>query len=162
MLKDQQICHQPLYPFHLAFPVNSLSSARQFYGKVLGCVEGRSSHEWVDFNLYGHQIVAHKVNTQSDLDELCSDVDGHQVPVRHFGLVLPHDEWLALSKRLEAMRVAFLIKPSLRFKNTPGEQWTLFLKDRKVKILFSLNPYVYRSLTYQNGSKVHPCYFNRY
>lgn len=122
-----QSSHLP--PFHLAFPVDDLTSARQFYGEILGCPEGRSSDEWIDFNLFGHQIVAHKVSIEEHLEEACSDVDGHQVPVRHFGLVLPSHIWQELVQHLETQKVPFLIKPCLRFKDSPGEQHTLFIKD---------------------------------
>ena len=117
-----------MHPFHLAFPVTSLSEARTFYGELLGCPEGRSSEDWVDFNLCGHQIVAHKVSAFS-AEEGGSDVDGHLVPVRHFGLVLPTEEWEALVCRLDERGVSYLIKPCLRFEGTPGAQQTLFLRD---------------------------------
>lgn len=120
-----------LYPFHLAFPVDDLSAARRFYGEVLGCPEGRSSSSWIDFNLYGHQVVAHLVTRSADphLDHESSDVDGHQVPVRHFGVVLPRDEWEALAARLREAQASFLIEPTLRFSGEVGEQRTLFVRD---------------------------------
>lgn len=115
-------------PFHLAFPVTDLKEARRFYGELLGCPEGRSSEDWIDFNLYGHQIVAHKVHALT-AEESSSDVDGHAVPVRHFGLVLPYAVWEDLVKKLNQQNVAYLIKPCIRFKGTPGAQYTFFLRD---------------------------------
>jgi extradiol dioxygenase family protein len=100
---------QTLRPFHLAFPVTSLSKARAFYGDLLGCPEGRSSDEWVDFDLYGHQIVAHLAPQEAGLAGT-NAVDGDNVPVRHFGVVLPMDEWQALSERLAASGVKFIIE----------------------------------------------------
>ena len=119
---------QPLAPFHLAFPVHCLDEARKFYGELLGCPEGRSSQQWVDFNLYGHQIVAHLVDDPPN-SSACSDVDGHAVPVRHFGVVLPHAEWDSLSRRLGEAQFDFLINPGLRFAGEVGAQWTLFVQD---------------------------------
>ena len=119
---------QPLAPFHLAFPVHNLDEARRFYGELLGCPEGRSSEQWVDFNLYGHQIVAHLVEEPLK-SPACSDVDGHAVPVRHFCVVLPHAEWDFLARRLDEAQVDFLIKPGLRFPGLVGAQWTLFIQD---------------------------------
>ena len=115
-------------PFHLAFPVRDLAEARQFYGDLLGCPEGRSSPEWVDFNLYGHQIVAH-LSPQSCSDAALSAVDGHGVPVRHFGLVLSMPEWDALARRLTAGGTRFVIEPYIRFKGQVGEQATMFFLD---------------------------------
>lgn len=117
-----------MHPFHLAFPVRSLDEARTFYGDLLACPEGRSSPEWIDFNLYGHQIVAHLAP-----DEVrraaTSEVDGDAVPVRHFGVVLPMSEWEALADRLRAADVRFLIEPHVRFKGEVGEQATMFFLD---------------------------------
>ena len=124
-----------LYPFHLAFPVQNLTESRLFYGKVLGCEEGRSSNEWIDFNLYGHQIVAHLTTQTTNSIQPCSLVDGHQVPVRHFGIVLPYQEWLELSERLRSQQVHFLIEPCLRFKDSPGEQYTFFIQDPSGNVL---------------------------
>jgi hypothetical protein len=118
----------PLSPFHVAFPVHDLESARAFYGETLGCPEGRSSAEWVDFNLYGHQIVAHLAPQEVHQVRL-NTVDSHGVPVRHFGIVLPMVEWEALADRLRAQRVQFLIEPYIRFKGQPGEQATMFFLD---------------------------------
>ncbi len=123
-----QSTHQVLAPFHLAFPVDSLIEARWFYGELLGCEEGRSSDDWVDFNFFGHQLVAHLVSSNQHNDHH-SLVDGHQVPVRHFGLALNETQWREIRDRLQKAEVTFLIEPSLRFKGTIGEQWTLFLAD---------------------------------
>ncbi|CAG0945416.1 MAG: hypothetical protein EFKGCFLK_02159 [Rhodocyclaceae bacterium] len=117
-----------LPPFHLAFPVTDLARARQFYGKFLGCAEGRSSDEWVDFNFRGHQLVAHLVKTMSG-EEAVNLVEDMQVPARHFGLVLPMDEWQRLAERFRAAGMEFLIEPRVRFRDQPGEQATLFLRD---------------------------------
>ena len=117
-----------LPPFHLAFPVNDLAQAREFYGDLLGCTEGRSSEDWVDFNFFVHQIVAHIVSDRvPTLDK--TPVDGHSVPVRHFGVVLSMDIWKELAERLESDRVKFLIKPHIRFKGLAGEQATMFFCD---------------------------------
>jgi len=115
-------------PFHLAFPVNDLTAARAFYGDLLGCPEGRSSPEWVDFNFYGHQIVAHLAPSEAG-DSSVNAVDGHGVPVRHFGIVLTMEAWQAAADRLTAAGVNFVIKPYIRFKGEPGEQATMFFKD---------------------------------
>jgi uncharacterized protein len=118
----------PLCPFHLAFPVHDLAAARRFYGETLGCPEGRSSDEWVDFNFYGHQIVAHLAPSETGAAQR-NAVDGHGVPVRHFGIVLPMAEWEALAARLKAAGTAFVIEPYLRFQGQPGEQATMFFLD---------------------------------
>ncbi|EPC01462.1 hypothetical protein L861_05325 [Litchfieldella anticariensis FP35 = DSM 16096] len=115
-------------PFHLAFPVHDLTLARKFYGEILGCPEGRSSDDWVDFNFYGHQIVAHLAPAETGLAER-NAVDGHDVPVRHFGIVLPVDEWEAIASRLQAQGIEFIIEPYTRFKGQPGEQSTMFFSD---------------------------------
>jgi extradiol dioxygenase family protein len=117
----------PLSPFHLAFPVHDLAAARRFYGELLGCPEGRSSDEWVDFNFYGHQIVAHLAPEETGMVRK-SAVDGHGVPVRHFGIVLPMKEWDALSNRLKG-KAEFVIEPYVRFAGLPGEQATMFFLD---------------------------------
>jgi hypothetical protein len=118
----------PLSPFHLAFPVHDLAAARRFYGEVLGCPEGRSSDEWIDFNFYGHQIVAHLAPGETGLAQR-NAVDGHGVPVRHFGIVLPMAEWEALAARLKARGTEFVIEPYIRFQGQPGEQATMFFLD---------------------------------
>ena len=114
--------------FHLAFPVNDLSEARRFYGDLLGCAEGRSSEAWVDFNFYGHQIVAHLAPEESG-HRNTSAVDGHDVPVRHFGAILPMAEWESLAGKLTAAKTKFVIEPHVRFKGQVGEQATMFFLD---------------------------------
>ena len=116
------------HPFHLAFPVHDLSAARAFYGELLGCPEGRSSSEWVDFNLYGHQVVAHLAPDQTGL-AVTNAVDGDNVPVRHFGVVLSMDEWQALADKLKKAGQSFIIEPHVRFKGQVGEQATMFFLD---------------------------------
>jgi len=120
-----------LSPFHVAFPVDDLDAARHFYGTVLGCPEGRSDAKWIDFNLFGHQIVAHKIDGLEAKAKRGGDnpVDGHQVPVPHFGVVLPPAEWDALADRLKAHGVDFVIEPYTRFRGEPGEQSTMFFLD---------------------------------
>ncbi|MEQ8557665.1 MAG: VOC family protein [Henriciella sp.] len=118
---------QPISPFHLAFPVHDLAAAREFYGKLLNCPEGRSSEEWVDFDFHGHQIVAHLAPDECRPAGQ-NAVDGKGVPVRHFGLVLGMEAWQALADRLEG-QVDFLIEPYIRFKGEPGEQATMFFTD---------------------------------
>ena len=114
--------------FHLAFPVTSLEKARAFYGGLLGCPEGRSAEDWVDFDFYGHQIVAHLAPEKAG-HRSTSAVDGDNVPVRHFGAILPMDQWEELARKLEAAGVHFIIEPHLRFKGEAGEQATMFLLD---------------------------------
>ncbi|MBK8763624.1 MAG: VOC family protein [Burkholderiaceae bacterium] len=116
------------HPFHLAFPVHDLGAARQFYGDLLGCPEGRSSDEWVDFNLYGHQVVAHLAPEEARRAST-NAVDGDNVPVRHFGVVLPMPEWEVLAQRLAAAGTSFIIEPHVRFKGQVGEQATMFFLD---------------------------------
>jgi extradiol dioxygenase family protein len=118
-----------LTPFHLAFPVDDLKAARRFYGQVLGCPEGRSSQSWIDFDLYGHQIVAH-LSADAEISGRGGNlVDGHSVPVPHFGVVLPPAEWKALAARLKKAGVEFVIEPYTRFEGQPGEQSTMFFLD---------------------------------
>ena len=117
-----------LAPFHLAFPVTDLNQARTFYGGLLGCTEGRSDKDWIDFNFYGHQIVAYLAPQEARL-AATSGVDGDQVPVRHFGLVLPMDEWTALRDRLVAAGTKFIIEPQVRFVGEIGEQSSMFFLD---------------------------------
>ncbi|KQZ63966.1 glyoxalase [Sphingopyxis sp. Root1497] len=118
-----------LAPFHIAFPVDDLDAARHFYGRILGCPEGRSDPDWIDFNLYGHQIVAHRVDAKRAGVAGHNPVDGHAVPVPHFGVVLPPAEWHALADRLRAHGVTFVIEPHTRFAGQPGEQSTMFFCD---------------------------------
>ena len=115
-------------PFHLAFPVHDLAAARAFYGDLLGCPEGRSSKEWIDFDFFGHQIVAHLVPDMATRSA-GNAVDGHKVPVPHFGAVLTMAEWEALAARLTSARVDFAIPPTVRFQGESGEQATMFLSD---------------------------------
>jgi hypothetical protein len=117
-----------LPPFHLAFPVNDLAAARRFYGDLLGCKEGRSADHWVDFDLHGHQIVAH-LAPESARKRASNAVDGEDVPVPHFGLVLEMAEWEKLADRLTQAGVEFVIRPTIRFEGEPGEQATMFLLD---------------------------------
>jgi hypothetical protein len=114
--------------FHLAFPVRDLSEARAFYGTLLGCPEGRSSDEWVDFDFFGHQIVAH-LSADSVSDKAHNEVDGEQVPVRHFGVILTMKEWRTIADRLKQSNVDFVIAPDIRFEGQPGEQATFFICD---------------------------------
>jgi extradiol dioxygenase family protein len=119
----------PHYPrFHLAFPVTDLDEARRFYGDFLGCAEGRSADEWVDFDFFGHQIVAHKV-AAARMTDATSLVDGRDVPVRHFGVVLDLPAWERLADKLRAAGVRFVIEPYVRFRGEPGEQATMFFLD---------------------------------
>jgi len=115
-------------PFHLAFPVHSIAAAREFYGDLLGCPEGRSAPEWVDFNFYGHQIVAHLAPEEAG-HRSTSAVDGDAVPVRHFGVVLPMEQWQTMADKLSAADVKFVIEPHIRFKGEVGEQATMFFLD---------------------------------
>jgi extradiol dioxygenase family protein len=116
-------------PFHLAFPVDDLEAARRFYGGVLGCPEGRSAETWIDFDLYGHQIVAHLTPRAGSADVGANAVDGHEVPVPHFGVVLSMEEWEAMAARLKAAGARFGIEPHTRFVGQPGEQATMFFRD---------------------------------
>lgn len=121
--------------FHLAFPVHDLAAARRFYGELLGCEEGRSDEHWVDFNFYGHQIVAHCTEPEKGPGQDGPDggrsnpVDGHDVPVPHFGLVLTMQQWRELRDRLVQAGTRFIIEPYIRFVGEPGEQATMFLLD---------------------------------
>lgn len=115
-------------PFHLAFPVDDLAAAREFYGRILGCPEGRSSDHWIDFDFHGHQIVAH-LAPEAVRARASNPVDGEEVPVPHFGLVLEMAAWKALANRLSGAGVEFVIEPTVRFAGQPGEQATMFLYD---------------------------------
>ena len=120
----------PLPPFHLAIPVHDLAEARAFYGGVLGCPEGRSAAAWVDFDFFGHQLVCHQTASRGERsDRSTNPVDGHDVPVPHFGAVLEMSAWEALASRLRAAKIRFEIEPQVRFKGQPGEQSTMFLYD---------------------------------
>src|SRR6187402_348066 len=114
--------------FHLAFPVNDLSAAREFYGGVLGCEEGRSSEYWIDFDLFGHQIVAHLSESGAGV-KATNHVDADHVPVPHFGIILPMDEFKELSEKLRSKGVEFIIEPKIRFEGEVGEQATMFFLD---------------------------------
>ncbi len=115
-----------LQPFHLAFPVRDLEEARGFYAGLLGCPTGRESSEWIDFDLYGHQIVAHLAPPEAVAST--NQVDGEAVPVRHFGVILEWGQWEQLAERLRS-KVKFIIEPGIRFKGQVGEQATMFFKD---------------------------------
>ena len=117
-----------LRPFHLAFPVDDLAAARRFYGELLGCAEGRSAEEWVDFDLLGHQIVAHMAPEQVRRRS-SNEVDGEHVPVPHFGVVLAMEQWKQLAARLQDADVEFVIAPTVRFEGQAGEQATMFFLD---------------------------------
>jgi extradiol dioxygenase family protein len=117
-----------LPPFHLAFPVHDLDAARAFYGGLLGCPEGRSSDRWIDFDFFGHQIVAH-LDPDARPRAVHNPVDGHDVPVPHFGAVLAMDRWQALADRLAGTGMEFVIAPTIRFRGQPGEQATMFFRD---------------------------------
>ncbi|MDE1156526.1 MAG: VOC family protein [Acidobacteriaceae bacterium] len=119
-----------LTPFHIAFPVNDLEAARHFYGTVLGCTEGRSSANWIDFDLFGHQIVAHlrPAGTENNGSNR-SHVDGHNVPVPHFGVVLDMPTFESFAEKLKAAGVKFELEPQIRFKGLVGEQATMFMLD---------------------------------
>ena len=119
----------PLTPFHIAFPVDDLDAARAFYGATLGCPEGRSSAQWIDFDLFGHQIVAHLKPASNGTNPHHNPVDGHDVPVPHFGVVLPMKDWEALADRLQTAGIKFVIEPYIRFKGEVGEQATMFFLD---------------------------------
>jgi len=120
--------------FHLAFPVDDLDKARQFYSGLLGCNEGRSAPRWVDFDFHGHQISAHL--RPDELSEISTnEVDGDKVPVRHFGLILPWDAWERLAAELESAGQDFVIAPRVRFQGEPGEQGTFFIRDPAGNVL---------------------------
>jgi extradiol dioxygenase family protein len=115
------------HPFHLAYNVTDLDAARDFYGRLLGAVEGRSTESWVDFDFFGHQLSLHLGRPFAT--EATGRVGEHMVPMPHFGVVLPLEDWRALAARLEAAGTDFVIPPSVRFEGEPGEQWTMFFRD---------------------------------
>ena len=117
-----------LRPFHLAIPVSNIEKARDFYGNILGFEEGRSSEKWIDWNFYGHQLVTHEDKTMQN-NNVHNPVDGQQVPIPHFGVVLSIDDWNPLAEKLKNIGTKFLIEPYTRFKGEPGEQATLFFLD---------------------------------
>lgn len=117
-------------PFHLAVPVHDLAKARAFYSGIMGFEEGRSSDHWIDYNFYGHQFVVHLDADKKGFDELPSNpVDGHDVPIPHFGVVLSKSDWTALATKMKAANVRFIIEPYIRFEGQPGEQATMFFLD---------------------------------
>lgn len=117
-------------PFHLAIPVQDLQVCRAFYKNILGCKEGRSTDIWVDFNFFGHQLVIHQTNIDSDVKKrLANPVDGHNVPVPHFGVVLEWEDWENLAIKLRRKDIKFVIEPYIRFKGQVGEQGTMFCMD---------------------------------
>ena len=117
-----------IQPFHLAIPVKNLELCRTFYRDIIQCIEGRSDTHWVDFNFFGHQLVIHQKDDFTP-QQISNPVDGHEVPVPHFGVVLSMNEWRKLSERLKENGTKFIIEPTIRFKGKPGEQATLFFKD---------------------------------
>jgi extradiol dioxygenase family protein len=114
--------------FHLAFPVNDIAATRRFYGDLIGCAEGRSAPNWVDFDFYGHQLVAHLAPDECGC-KATSLVDGHAVPARHFGAIIERAQWDTLAARLREAKVDFIIEPYVRFQGLPGEQATMFFLD---------------------------------
>jgi len=116
-------------PFHLAIPVDNLEACRKFYGDILGCKEGRSSDHWVDFDLFGHQLVIHYKEKNKTEDTSSNPVDGKDVPIPHFGVVLDMDTFTDFSERLKKQKITFIIEPYIRFKGAVGEQATMFFKD---------------------------------
>jgi uncharacterized protein len=123
------VLDSPIPRFHLAIPVDDLAAARRFYGEVLGLAQGRSAPTWVDWNLNGHQVVTHLAPTRSRSRETRNPVDGHDVPVPHFGLILPVPAFRELAERLRQAGVRFEIEPYVRFEGETGEQWTMFCYD---------------------------------
>ncbi|CAL8469440.1 g8981 [Coccomyxa elongata] len=117
-----------LQPFHLAFPVRNVAEAKEFYGSKLGCPEGRSASTWVDYSLFGHQIVCHEIKGYN-ASSTANAVDGDPVPVPHFGLALGVEQFHELAERVQKAGINFILEPHLRFKGQPGEQWTMFFKD---------------------------------
>ena len=117
-----------IHPFHLAIPVDDLEAARHFYGSVMQCPEGRTSDLWTDYDLYGHQLVIHYKPKSGEVLHH-NPVDGHDVPVPHFGVVLPWEEWEALAQRMKASGISFIIEPYIRFAGQTGEQATMFFLD---------------------------------
>ncbi len=117
-----------LHPFHLAIPVLNIAETRRFYVELLGCKVGREAERWIDFDFFGHQVSAH-VRPDEISQILTNPVDGEQVPVRHFGIVMNWEDWQAFRERLNSMGMEYLIKPTIRFKDKAGEQATLFIRD---------------------------------
>tara|TARA_Y100000994_G_scaffold156932_1_gene128560 strand:- start:303 stop:728 length:426 start_codon:yes stop_codon:yes gene_type:complete len=121
-------------PFHLAFPVYNIKETIDWYINILGCSIGRQAERWVDFNFYNHQISAHKID-QKDMVLETNPVDGHNIPTRHFGIILDMNEWNKLAERLNQKNIQFIIEPNIRFKDQKGEQATLFIKDPSGNVL---------------------------
>ena len=119
---------QTLRPFHLAIPVHDLELAREFYGRILGCSTGRESDIWIDYDFFGHQLVTH-LDSNMNASEISNPVDGDKVPVPHFGIILKKKDWDALTQKLSAANIKFIIEPHTRFKSNVGEQSTVFIKD---------------------------------
>lgn len=117
----------PAGPFHLAIPVDSLENARQFYGDLLGCQQGRSASTWIDWNFFGHQLVTHKGTPIGQIDH--NEVDGHTVSSFHFGVIITPDQWQDLATHMAKNNVTFVMQPTTRFKGLPGEQYTFFIQD---------------------------------
>ena len=127
-----RVNYMPNNPFHLAIQVRNLAEARSFYGEILGCPEGRSADSWIDFNLFGHQLVCHlnpSIGINNKIESHYNPVDGHGVPVPHFGVILTMEDWQKLATRLKGTDIEFLIEPYIRFKGETGEQATLFFLD---------------------------------
>lgn len=118
-----------LRPFHAAYPVTNLQKARNFYKEILGCEEGRSDENWVDFNFFGHQLVFHLDKSNNFREDIINPVDAKSVPVPHFGVVLTFDDWNKLSEKLKNSGIKFIIEPYIRFKGKAGEQGTMFFQD---------------------------------
>ena len=123
-----------LRPFHLAFPIYNISKTITWYTQILGCIIGRQSQKWVDFNFFGHQITGHKIKNQENMIQENS-VDGYKIPSRHFGIILTMNQWNKLCSRLKKNKTEFIIEPNTRFKNKKGEQATLFIKDPSNNVL---------------------------
>ena len=120
--------------FHIAFPVNNLKNTKDFYTKILGCSLGRESNKWIDFNFYGHQVVAH-LSPENCIKSNVNKVDGDMVSCRHYGVILPWDKWKVLVEKIKNKKIRFIIKPKIRFKNLKGEQGTFFLEDPSGNVL---------------------------
>ncbi len=118
-----------LQPFHLAIPVTDIEKSRQFYGQFLGFSEGRSCDKWIDWNFFGHQLVTHLKDDEKANEKIINPVDGHNVPVPHFGVVLEWDQWHEFAEKLKAAKIKFVIEPYIRFKGKTGEQATMFFLD---------------------------------
>ena len=118
-----------LQPFHLAVPVHDLKKARQFYGEILGLEEGRSNESWIDWNFFGHQFVTHLKPSEEIAKKIENSVDGHNVPVPHFGVVLEWQQWHEFAEKLKANKIKFVIEPYVRFRGKIGEQATMFFLD---------------------------------